>query len=132
VLLKGEGVEGSLNGLDRLTIAWGIWLVFITLFHESGVLITQLGEVFTNLGLYFLFRIFLRDIQDIRIYFKVICVLLLPLAALMVIEKLMAKNYISLAFGGTGGLTCAAVIFGLLARFPIPSRPARLVRPAYR
>src|ERR1035437_3058156 len=46
VLLKGEHISGKLNALDWMMILWALWLVFISLFHESGVLITQLGEVF--------------------------------------------------------------------------------------
>jgi uncharacterized membrane protein YwzB len=102
VVMNGERLAGRLNTLDTLMILWGIWLICSSIFHDGSVLTTRLGEVFTYLGVYFLFRVSLQEVSDLRHLFKGTCALLVPLAVLMLLEKLMAKNYCSLIFGGSG------------------------------
>jgi len=100
VLSKGERVAGGLVLLDKLMVLWGVWLVCSSIFHEDSVLITRLGVVFDDLGVYFLFRIYLRESEDIRNVFKIVCVLFVPLAVMMLFEEATGKNYFGVFFGG--------------------------------
>ena len=100
VMSKGERIAGRLNFLDKLMVLWGIWFVCSSVFHVSSVLVTRLGVVFDILGAYFLFRVLLKETEDIRNLFKIACILFVPLAAEMILERLAGKNYFAL-LGGT-------------------------------
>jgi hypothetical protein len=100
VTVKGEWIARGVSSLDRLMIVWATWLICSSVFHVSSVFITRLGVVFDSLGVYFLFRVFLQTRDDVRNVFKIVCVLFVPLAAAMVVERLTGKNCFAL-FGVT-------------------------------
>jgi hypothetical protein len=100
IWLKGEHLAGGLQRVDKLLVAWAVWLLGSSVFHESSVLITRLGIVFSDLGSYFLFRTCLQETDDVVNLCKLICLLLLPLAAVLMVERLTGKNYFAL-LGGT-------------------------------
>jgi hypothetical protein len=98
-LLKGESIAGKMNGIDRMLIPWSIWLVGSSAFHTSDAWVFRIGLVWTDLGCYFLFRIYVQNVEDVKYIFQVICVLLIPVAMLMLLEKLTGKNYFSFLGG---------------------------------
>jgi hypothetical protein len=98
-LSRGERIAGGFNTLDRLLIIGAAWAVVSSVFHVSGELISRLGMVYTSVGTYFLFRCFVQDQEDIYNVFKIVCIVFVPLAASMLVEKLTGKNSFSL-FGG--------------------------------
>jgi hypothetical protein len=100
VASKGESIAGGMNRIDQTIILWAIWLISSSAFHTSDAWVFRSGIVWTDLGCYFLFRIFLQNEEDIKFFFKAICVLLVPIASLMLLEKIMGKNY----FAGLGGV----------------------------
>ena len=73
VIVKREHIVGSLHVLDRLMIVWGIWYVGSSVFHTDNSKLTRFGEIYTDLGIYFLARVFLRDHTDIVRLFKIVC-----------------------------------------------------------
>ncbi|HEY8158393.1 MAG TPA: hypothetical protein VIF10_06775 [Methylobacter sp.] len=99
VLSKGELIAGGMNNIDRFLILWAIWLFGSSAFHTSEAWVFRAGVLWTNLGSYFLFRIFIQNDEDVKYVFKVICIILVPVAILMLLEKLTGKNYIA-ALGG--------------------------------
>ena len=92
VLLRQEHLPQGLQPLDRLLLAWGALLLGMSVFHEHDGWLFRSGIVWGELGAYFLMRIFLRDVDDVRQVFRALCVLMVPLAALMVLEKLTGDN----------------------------------------
>ena len=98
-LVRGEWIAGGMNNMDRVVILWAIWMFGSSAFHTSGAWVFRAGILWTSLGSYFLFRIFIQNDEDVKYVFKVLCVLLVPVAILMVLEKLTGKNYIA-ALGG--------------------------------
>ena len=92
VMAKGERLAGGMNILDRLMVAWAAWAFVSSLFHVSSELLTRLGMVYTTLGTYFLFRIFVQDIEDIYNVFKIVCITFVPVAASMLVERTTGKN----------------------------------------
>jgi hypothetical protein len=104
VMAKGEMIAGGLNGLDRLMIAWGVCAVFSSVFHASGALTFRLGLVLDCLGAYFVFRVLVQDLEDIRNSFKIVCIPFIPVAVGMMIEKLTGQN----AFAIIGGVPLTA------------------------
>jgi hypothetical protein len=56
--------------------------------------------VYNTLGSYFLFRVLLQDMDDIRGVFKMICILLVPVAVVMLLEKFTGQNaFAMIGFG---------------------------------
>src|SRR6266436_7018418 len=92
VLLKGERIAGGLNLLDWMVILWAVWAVWSSAFHEAGALVNRLGLVYDCCGIYFLFRIFVQNAEDIARNFKIVCILFVPLAVAMILEKTTGEN----------------------------------------
>jgi len=96
VLTNGERVSGGMNALDRMVRLWAIWDICSIAFHQSDVLVFRLGILYDTIGVYYLFRVFIRGVEDIRTVFKMVCLLLIPLAVTMLVEKLHGYNPLSL------------------------------------
>lgn len=96
VLFRGERVAGGRNRIDTLVLAWAIVLLVTGLFHDSGALVYRAGIIWGDLGCYLLFRIFVRDIQDVEFLFKAVCLVLLPVGVAMLIEKVTTRNLFDL------------------------------------
>jgi hypothetical protein len=100
VLLRRERIANGLNRVDRLLIVWAVWLIGSSAFHTSDAWVYRMGIVWTELGYYFLLRVFIRGEEDIRNIFRVLCVALIPLAVLMLLEKTVGRNF----FAPLGGV----------------------------
>jgi hypothetical protein len=98
-VVRGEWIAGGMNNVDRALILWAAWMIGSSAFHVSGAWVFRAGILWTNLGSYFLFRIFFQDDEDVKFVFKALCVLLVPAAILMILEKFHGKDYIA-ALGG--------------------------------
>ena len=94
-LAKGEFIAGGMNNLDRFLILWALWMFASSAFHTSGAWVFRAGILWTSLGSYFLFRSFIQNDEDIKYVYKVLCVLLVPVAILMILEKFAGKNYMA-------------------------------------
>jgi hypothetical protein len=95
VLLRRESLANGLNAVDRWLLAWAAVLITTSAFHGPGAWLYRSGIVWTEVGCYFLFRIFLRDSDDVIRVFKATCAVLLPVAAAMVVEKITLYNVFS-------------------------------------
>ncbi|MEM4406750.1 MAG: hypothetical protein QXS68_06860, partial [Candidatus Methanomethylicaceae archaeon] len=101
VLFRRERIVGGTNGIDRLIIAWAIWALVASFFHEDpgATVINRLGRVYDTLGIYFLLRIFCQNEEDARGLIKITAILLSPVALEMLNEHLTRYNMFSV-FGG--------------------------------
>ena len=99
VVLRGEHPGGGLNGVDKAMLAWAAVLLLTSVFHDSTALMYRSGIVWSDLGCYWLLRCFIRDADEVRHACRVICLLLLPMAVLMLQEKLSSRNLFGLLFG---------------------------------
>ena len=106
VMSKGERITGGLKALDWMMIAWAVWTVLCSVFHTDGALVLRLGMVYNALGIYFLFRVFIREDRDVLNVFKLVSILFVPLGIAMVLEKLTGRN----AFALLGGVPAQAAI----------------------
>ena len=84
-MMKGERIVGGINSLDRVAGLWAIWSLCSIALHESDVIVFRLGILFDAVGVYYLCRVFIRDRRDIETLFKMVCIVLAPLAAIMLI-----------------------------------------------
>jgi hypothetical protein len=101
-MMNGERVSGGMNSLDRIIRLWTIWNICSIAFHNTDVLVFRLGVLYDTLGVYYLFRVFIRGIEDIRAIFKTLCFLLVPIAATMLVEKFNGFNPLSVIGFGPG------------------------------
>jgi len=95
-MMNGERVSGGMNSLDRILRLWTIWNICSIAFHKSDVLVYRLGILYDFVGAYYLLRVFIRGVEDIRTVFKMVCILLVPLAVTMLVEKFNGNNPLSL------------------------------------
>lgn len=98
-LVRGERFAKGLNDIDRLMLLWALWLLGSSVFHSSDTWLYRTGIIWTELGSYTLFRVFVRDWDDVLRVFKVCCAVLVPVAVLMLVEKASGENLFA-AFGG--------------------------------
>jgi hypothetical protein len=102
VLLRGERLAGRVNVSDKLMVAWGGWVLLASVFHEwapgSGPVFAA-GFIFNITLVYFLGRIWCRDLDELTGVIRIIAVLLVPVALEMVFEQVGQKNLFSV-FGG--------------------------------
>jgi hypothetical protein len=92
LMVKGERIAGRLNSLDRAMVFWTVVLLGSSFFHASGALVYRLGYAFDTFGVYLLFRVFVSEYDDVVDIFKMVCVLIVPVAAAMLFEKLNGTN----------------------------------------
>ena len=95
VMMRGEGIRGGLNWIDKLLGLWLLWNLCTIAFHENQ-LIFRLGTAYDIVGPYFLFRVFIYGTEDIRAVFKMVCLALGPLALMLLMEKFSGKNMFGL------------------------------------
>lgn len=102
VLLRGERIEGKLNVIDKMIIAWAVWVFIASFFHRfapgSGP-IFAFGAAYNVLLIYFLLRIWCRSEAELDILVSAIAILLVPVAVAMWVEMVTLHNPFSV-FGG--------------------------------
>jgi hypothetical protein len=104
IIVKGEGIAGGMNLIDKLMLALCGWLLVASFFHESGA--DAAGPVFilgkiAEIGLcYLLVRVFCQDLDDFTSIMGIVAILLIPVALEMVQEKFTGINLFSKLFGG--------------------------------
>ena len=115
-LLIAAGLLRALSkeelGLDRVTkidrrmALWAAVALITSLFHEvpGSSLVGALGLVYTCLGIYFLFRLYVRDLEDIYLVTAMLVILFIPVALEMVSERITGRNVFSLLAGGGGAV----------------------------
>lgn len=101
VIVRGERIAGALNKMDWLMFAFGVWALISSAFHKepSAALIFRLGFVYNTCGVYFLLRVFCQSIDDVIGLYRMMAILLIPLATEMLFEKVTIHNLFSV-FGG--------------------------------
>jgi hypothetical protein len=104
IIVRGEGIAGGLNLIDKLMTSLCGWLLFASFFHEPGA--AAAGPVFivgkiAEIGLcYLLVRSFCQDMDDFASIMGVIAIMLVPIALEMIQEKFTGTNLFSKTFGG--------------------------------
>jgi hypothetical protein len=101
ILLRGERIAGSFNLIDKLMVFWSIWVLFASFFHEgegAGPIYAS-GVVFNLILIYYLIRIWCRDLSEVAGVVRVVAVLLVPIALVMIAEKVTGKNVLSVLGG---------------------------------
>ena len=104
IIVRGEGLGGGLNRVDKLMLALGAWLFFASFFHEPGAVAAGptfiIGKVAEISLCYFLVRSFCQDMDDFASIMGLIAIMLVPIALEMIQEKFTGINLFSKVFGG--------------------------------
>ncbi len=106
VLVRREARQLVMTRTDWIFVWWIIVsIVFGTLAKPSmELLVNRLGDAYNALGCYFLMRCLLVDFEDLVTSFRTLAWLSLPVAALMLVEKMTGHNLFSI-FGGVPEIT---------------------------
>lgn len=95
VLSHGEWQGLRANRIDKLMIAWSLWVLFASLFRErlpgSGPVFTA-GVVYDQAMFYGLIRMWVRDLDDIKQIAASVGILVVPIALEMIYEKSGGRN----------------------------------------
>jgi hypothetical protein len=101
LVIRREWILGRLNSLDGIMIGWGVWMVAAVVFHAEpdSPFVLRMRDLYEAWGLYLLFRVFCRSREDIPQVARILALVLLPVAAAMVVEKITGANLFA-RFGG--------------------------------
>jgi len=102
--IKGENRVIQWNNFDKLILCLqGIgFLVYIIRNSNLSAIIFQFGLMFDNLGLYWIFRQYIRDWKDICNMFRILAFFAIITAPFIALEKFQDSSLFSI-FGHTAG-----------------------------
>ncbi len=102
ILLRGEIQSGTFNPVDRIMVWWVLSSIvtYTILWKTSEAFVNRLGLAYDALGLYLIFRVLVRSVEDMRTVVRQFAWLVIPLAAAMLLEKNTGRN----AFAALGGV----------------------------
>lgn len=97
IVIRGEHLSNGMHKLDWMMLWWAAAAVISSLFHEpvSGTLVNRLGLVYTACGTYFVLRVFCESRSDVIALCRITAIALIPIAFVMLVEKLTGHNYFS-------------------------------------
>lgn len=101
-IVRGEQLQGGFNAIDKLILAWALWVFLASLFQpfeEGSGPVYALGMIFNISLVYFLVRIWCQDLDELRTILAMIAILLVPVALEMLQELKTGRNFFSI-FGG--------------------------------
>jgi hypothetical protein len=106
VVVRGEFHRLTWLRLDTMMIAWVLagLVTYTILWGSSEALVNRLGLTYDALGLYFIFRFLLRDLNDVKRVGQLFAAALIPLALAMGVEKLTGRDPFCV-FGGVPEVT---------------------------
>jgi hypothetical protein len=91
---KSPILWGSANKLDLAVVVFAIFTALdgIFLYRESSAVIFQLGNLLNVLGVYFLLRFLIRDMEDVKIALRALVSISVVVAVVMAIEQVTGRN----------------------------------------
>lgn len=101
-----QSLRLQMNPLDRVVVLWSIASVisFTLLWGSSGAFINRLGFLYNTVGIYFLFRWLIRDLQDVDRTMKTLVFICFVVAIFMWNEQVTGRNMFAI-FGGAPQFT---------------------------
>lgn len=106
LVLRNEIHSIKLNGIDKALLWWILASIttYTLLWQTPEALINRLGQTYNAVGMYFLFRFLVRNLEDVKRVFKILAVFLVPLAISMLVERTSGRNAFAV-FGGVNAIT---------------------------
>lgn len=106
IIMNSEHRTIKLNAIDKVLIFYVVSNVvgYTLLWQTSGAFINRLGFAYNALGIYFLFRVLVRDLDDIDRVIKIFIVITVLVAICMLIEQINGRNAFAV-FGEVPAIT---------------------------
>lgn len=106
IIVRKEIIFIKLNTIDKLILLWitSSVVIYTLLYQTTAALIYRSGLAYNSLGLYFLFRSLIRDLDEFNKLLRVTAVIIIPLAVLMLFEHRTGRNVFAF-FGGVGEIS---------------------------
>jgi len=106
LILRREWWPFSVNRLDGIVTLWALSgaIVFTFTHGTMDAVVNRLGFLFDALGMYFLFRVLIRDWCDLRLIAACAALIAVPVAGAFLIEKATARNMFAF-LGGVPEIT---------------------------
>lgn len=106
IITRGELSDIKLAAIDKVFLAWIIIGTVLFAINRGFVqsLVGRLGHVYNTIGIYFLVRSLVRDVDDIVRTIKIFAIIILPLALLFAVEQVTGRNPFSV-LGGVPEIT---------------------------
>jgi hypothetical protein len=101
IFVRRERLQGRMLGMDWAFVAWAVWAIVASAFHNNPAVILErhLGMVYNGLGIYFLMRCFCKTEDEVRRVVRVTAWLFIPVVLVMLYEHISRYNLFSM-FGG--------------------------------
>jgi hypothetical protein len=108
LVVRGEIRDLRLNRIDKAVIAFVIssLITYTLLWGTYDAFKNKLGLAYSVLGFFFLFRYLLRDFKDGIRVIRIAAVLIVPLALVMLLEKVTGHN----SFAPLGGVPAISAV----------------------
>lgn len=110
LISRGEARELRLNLIDKVFVWWLVVsftasvIAHMFIWQTPEALSFRIGHIYNAAGLYFLFRILIRNISEIEKIIKTSAIIIFPLSIIMIFEIYSGRNIFSL-FGGVPELS---------------------------
>ena len=105
LVLRGETQGFRWRPMDSAIICFALGHIAFALIREgTSILVYKLGIAYDIIGLYFLFRCLVRDLNDVKTVVLGFSFIVLPVAVAFAIERATARNVFSM-FGGVSPTT---------------------------
>ncbi len=106
VWARGESRQFRLTKLDKWFIVWAAATVVMGTLADVSMdrFVNRAGTTLNAAVVYYLVRCWLRNLDEIWGTVRFLCLMILPLAASMILEKITGRNYFSV-FGGVPEFT---------------------------
>lgn len=105
IILQKEFRGFRWQSIDRWVLAWAIAaLAIYPISHGAAGIVYKLGTTFESLGMFFLVRMLVRDLDDVQGLIESFAIVSIPLVVLFLVERTTQKNLFSI-FGGVPEIT---------------------------
>lgn len=106
ILLRAETIGFVWKSLDTVFLLWAIssTTLYTILYGTTAALINRLGFMFDAAGMYFLFRVLIRNWDDVFAIMHAVIIISIPVALAFLFEKQTGRNVFSI-FGGVPEFT---------------------------
>jgi len=106
VFMRAEITGFVWKSLDVVLLLWAIssTIAYTLLYGDITAFINRLGFMFDAVGMYFLFRILVRDWNDLLTIMRAVAIISVPVAIAFMIEKSTGRNMFAI-FGGVPEVT---------------------------
>lgn len=106
IMIKGEWKYFRYNKIDRLVLFWfgATTIAYVALRGDFSAVIYQVARAIDVLAIYFIFRVFIKDDEDLSNFIKYIVIIACAVSIFFVIEFVVGRNLFSI-FGGVPEFT---------------------------